>query len=428
MIKKIALTAALLTSTAGFATPTWNRLHSQYNLSTNQHAFCFTDSNGELIGANPHLKVRIASVSKLATTLWAIDKKTPQFQYETFFYFKDGHLHIKGSRDTVFSRRKLFYLVNQLNQQGIKKIDSITFDDKTIALASAEDYVGEVLTITPTRTAANLKDFLHTKEWNVLKPVYRDFINSTPASLRDRYGLRALEELSLDIGQVSASNTAPFDVDGSGVTKFSLLSSAIEDYMKFMNIVSNNFIADQTFENLGGEAEFDKYIESFMNEHFKDYETKRTGFSSQEPSFKMFTGSGLNTNRNGTRVDNYASCAIIVKLIEVLDEKMQELDSVIQKIAAVPAADGGTFRKRLNSPVLKNSIVAKTGTLFHTSALAGLVSTQKGVQYFGIFHQLQGSKANANLIQNQMVRTLIDQGGGPKTFTYSPEYFFPVAK
>lgn len=424
--KLIGLTLLATLALNANATPTWNRLHQQHGLSTQGHAFCFQTPSGELLGANSHLKVRLASVSKLITTLWAIDRLGPRFQYQTHFYYKDGTLHIQGSQDTVFSRRKLFYLVNQLNHHGITQVERLSFDDKTLVFAGAEDYVGHVLQVTPERTAQNLKDFLHTPGWQNLLPVYRDFYRETPSSLRDKLDIRELSELSLSIGDVQLTDTPPFNLEDEGVLSFPLLSSALEDYMKFMNIVSNNFIADQTFENLGGEAGFDEYIRPFLEEHFPDYQRERTGFQSGEATLKMYTGSGLNTTRNSARVDNYATCAVMLKLIEKLDQKSEELETRLQELVAVPGSDRGTFRVRLNSPVLKNSIMAKTGSLYHTSALAGLVQTPAGRVPFGVFHQIQGSKALPKLIQDQMVRTLIDQYGGPAPFAYQTKFFFPA--
>jgi serine-type D-Ala-D-Ala carboxypeptidase/endopeptidase (penicillin-binding protein 4) len=426
------LRLAIITLTLGanlqaHATPTWNRVHAQHGVNTHHHAFCFHGKNGDLIGANPHLKVRLASVSKMITTLWALERKGPQFQYENEFFFNDGHLHIKGTRDTVFSRRKLFTLVNQINNLGIKEISKITFDENTIVFAGSEGYVGEVLNISSARTATNLRDFLHTPGWERLKEGYQEFYRQTPRAIIERFDIRELSELNLSVSTVEAVTEDPFDLSAQEVLTFSNLSPAIEEYMKVMNIVSNNFIADQTFANLGGEQAFDQYIRGFLEHEFPDYERTRQGFGAEDLSIKMFTGSGLNTTRDGSRVDNFSSCAIVVKLMERLQEVVEDLETRLDQVAAVPGSDGGTFRKRLNSQILKNSMVAKTGTLYHTSALAGILSTQDGMIPFGIFHQLTGSKASAVQIQNHMVRTLVDQYGGPKNFEYRPKYFFPVA-
>lgn len=420
-------------SSTAIADPSWNRLLRDYKMNPEHHAFCFTGENGEVKGSNQHMKVRTASVSKLITTLWAMDKNGPHYQYETKIYIKPNgkafDIHLKGSKDTVFSKRKMFHLVNQLHLGGFDQIKTLTFNDQTLAFSKAEDYVGDLVKMTPERTAKNLFDFLHTKEWNLLLPVYREYFRTTPQSIREKFLLESdPKAFNLAIGEVKHSAADPFDITDPQVKELSLLSPFIEDYMKFMNIVSNNYIADQTFENLGGEEAFDSYVKEFLDENFQGYNAEMTKFNANELPIKMFTGSGLNTVRAGARVDNYATCAVVVKLIEKLKNKMEELDSKIELAVAVPGSDGGTFRSRLNSPRLKNTMIAKTGTLYHTSALAGMISTKSGLQYFGVFHQLQGAKGNAQIVQNSIVRQLIDNLGGEAPFDYTPTFFYPISQ
>lgn len=417
------LAVLICLSSQVLATPTWSRLHSQHGINTSSHAFCFRANSGEILGSNIHKKVRTASVSKLITTLWAMERKGPNFQYETKVYYKDGQLFIEGSRDTVFSRRKLFYLVNQLNHYGIEKIEELRFDDQTLVFANAEGYVDQVLTITKERTAQNLADFLHTPGWQRLKSSYRSIYNETPREIRDVLGLKPLDELRLSVSRVKSSQTPSFNLDQADIS-FTLYSSVIQDYMKFMNITSNNYIADQTFSNLGGEEEFDKYIDDLVK---KEFPALLSGGKTTRSLIKMYSGSGLSIRRDG-RQDNYATCALTIKLIERLDAIVTDLEARLQDIVAVVARDGGTFRNRLNLPVLRDSILAKTGTLYHTSALAGIVHGRNGVIPFGIFHQVQGSKARVRQIQDRMVRTLVDQYGGPARFNYTPKFFFPVSE
>ena len=81
----------------------------------------------------------------------------------------------------------------------------------------------------------------------------------------------------------------------------------------------------------------------------------------------------------------------------------------------MPGNDLGTFKNRLNSADLKNTFVAKTGTLMHTSTLAGAMNTQKGYSFFGVFNQTTNA-IGAKQVQNEMVRILMDEMGGPKVF------------
>ncbi len=421
------LVLGLLLGNSALATPGWNKLMSDYNLDPQYHGFCFTDSKGAIKGSNPHMKVRLASVSKVITTLWAVDELKPDYSYKTKFYLKDKHLHIEGSKDPLFSNRKLFFLLSQLNNLGIEELDKITFSNDLKIFTNAEYYSGKIIKISKARSARNLKDYFHTPGWNRLKAAYKDFIKYTPKSVIEKLQIRSsLDDLKLTVKQVSFSAENPFKDDPSATKEYTHLSPEIAKYLKIMNIKSNNYIADQVFEKLGGETKFDKWVKTYTDKHFPDYKSYRKKFSKKEESIKLFTGSGLDDLRSAKRVDNFATCGIVVRLIEELKEKVEDYNKTIQQIVAVPGSDAGTFRKRLRSPRLKNTMVAKTGTLFHTSALAGMINGKDANHFFGIFHQLRGSKANAKMVQNKIVTKMVDDFGGPQKFDYNKEYFFPA--
>jgi len=409
------------------ATPGWNKLMNDFNLDPQYHGFCFTDSKGEIKGSNPHMKVRLASVSKVITTLWAVDKLSPDFSYQTKFYLKDKHLHIEGSKDPVFSNRKLFFLLSQLNNLGISELDKITFSKDLKVFTNAEYYSGEIIKVSRARTARNLKDYFHTPDWNRLKAAYKEFIKYTPKSIIEKLQIRSsLDDLSLTVKEVAFSDTNPFKDSPDAVQEYNHLSPEIAKYLKVMNVKSNNYIADQVFEKLGGEAEFDKWVQPYTTKHFPNYKSYRKKFSKDEKSIKLFTGSGLNDLRNNSRVDNYATCGIIVRLVEELKNKMDDYNKEIQQIVAVPGVDAGTFRSRLKSPRLAKTMVAKTGTLFHTSTIAGMINGKNSSHYFGVFHQLRGSKSNAKMVQNKIITKMVDDFGGPNKFSYDKQFFFPA--
>jgi len=71
-------------------------------------------------------------------------------------------------------------------------------------------------------------------------------------------------------------------------------------------------------------------------------------------------------------------------------------------------------------------MVAKTGTLMHTSSLTGILSTVKGKVTFGIFHQMTGAKGNAKIVQDKVVDKLFELNDGSVKFNYTPEFFFPA--
>jgi D-alanyl-D-alanine carboxypeptidase/D-alanyl-D-alanine-endopeptidase (penicillin-binding protein 4) len=112
----------------------------------------------------------------------------------------------------------------------------------------------------------------------------------------------------------------------------------------------------------------------------------------------------------------------MLRLITELKNDIEKQGKTIEDVIAVPGSDGGTFRNRVFPADFKNSFVAKTGTLMHTSTLAGAMNTQDGFSFFGIFNQsrdITGSK----IVQNSMVQSIIAEMGGPKSFDYTVERF-----
>ena len=175
----MALLLGLSTTTAAQTTDSvvkkWNQLNKDYSIDTSKQAFCYRDQ-GVLKGRNEHTKVTIASVSKLITSLWAVESLGPDYKYPTKFFLSGKKLHIEGSLDPVFSKRKLFFLLAQLNTLGVTELEEITFDDGLRVYSKAEQYIGDVLNVTPARTAANLKDFWNTDGWVKLVPAYNEFV------------------------------------------------------------------------------------------------------------------------------------------------------------------------------------------------------------------------------------------------------------
>ncbi len=424
MIKKLILPLTLLSLApsallAQSVVPKFVELNKEFKIDSSKQAFCYRDRRGELYGHNPHKKVTIASVSKLITSLWAIEELGAEYRYPTKFFLKGKKLHISGSYDPVFSNRKLFFLLAQLNNQGVTELEEITFDKKLRVYTKAEGYLGSILNVTPSRTAANLKDFWNTPTWNKLKPFYNDFAKNTPQSLRDHLSLPdTWEGFNMKVGKVYLVDENP--VGEGGLIH---LSSTMERYLKFTNIVSNNYIADEIFNKLGGEKEFDKYFEKIK----KDF--SKGSFPSQEssePLVKMYSGSGLDSKRNGSRVDNYSTCAMTLELVDRLHKLLDDSQVPIQKVVAVPGTDLGTFRNRLRSARLDKTFVAKTGTLYHTSALAGVLFGARSKVTFGIFHQLTGWKGSAKMVQNKTVDALWQTYAPDKKLEYRPTFWFPA--
>lgn len=404
----------------------WNDTMAEFNLTPKYHGFCFSDEKGDIKGPNPYRKVRLASTTKIVTTLMAIEKLGIDYEYTTNFYQDGDNIHIQGDQDPIISKRKLFFLLSQFNNLGITHIKRLTFDKNFHVFSKVEDIPMSEIKPSSELTAKSLKDYFTTSEWNLLKKAYVDFIAETPNEIIEELQIRTnLDDLDLKIDSISQVDKNP--LNEKKLVKYEMVAPILAKYLKIMNIQSNNYIADQVYEKIGGEKAYQIYFKKLMNDTIPDFKNLRTDFEKDEADFAFYTGSGLNTTRSGQRVDNFASCALMIEVQKKLDEKLSEINREMQEIIAAPGVDIGTFKTRLNTPRLARSIVAKTGTLKHTSSLVGRVSTQSGQIHFGIFHQMDGWKGNAKIVQNLMVSELLEQFGGPKKFEYEKEFFFPAS-
>lgn len=366
----------------------------------NQQSYCYTDAKGKLQGKNVDLQIRLASVSKLLTTLWAVDVKGPDYRYETKLFIKGSNLHIQGSFDPFMSNEKMLFLVSQLNALGYSHFDKITYDKNIQIFPNAQIHTDPYPLITRDSNASNLKLYFNTASWS--KAFKNEYDRLASLAKKDRF----IDKVEFSVDNIQYADKNP--LVGSDVKTLTLTSPPLYKYLKETNVKSNNYSSHTIFLDLGGAANFEKYLGD------------KFGLTSDQ--VKMYNGNGLPTNINGVRNDNYATCAIMAELIAALKDSAERQGKEIEDVVAVPGNDGGTFSNRLNSSDLKNTFVAKTGTLMHTSTLAGAMNTQKGFSFFGIFNQTTDITGAKNT-QNGMVKSIMASLGGPKAFDYQVEGF-----
>lgn len=405
LTKKIATTALLaMTTTSAFASAktdaSFDKLLKAYKVApTNEQSYCYTDEKGSLQGKNVDLQVRLASVSKLLTSLWAIEKKGVNFRYDTKLFIKGSNLHIQGSFDPFMSNEKMLFLVSQLNSLGYTHFDKITYDKNIQINPNAQVHTDQYPLITRDSNGRNLKMYFNTASWSKVFKAEYDRLASL--AKKDRF----LKAVNFSVDTIEYADTNPLGPDAKVLT---LTSPELYKYLKETNVKSNNYSSHTIFRDLGGAVGFEKFLAD--------------RFSLTADQIKLYNGSGLPTTDAGIRYDNYATCAILTDLISELKASAERQQKQISDVVAVPGNDAGTFRNRLNSSDLKNTFVAKTGTLMHTSTLAGAMNTQKGFSFFGVFNQttdILGAKA----VQNEMVKVLMNEMGGSKNFAYQVQGF-----
>jgi len=372
-----------------------------------EQAYCYTDEKGNLQGVNLDLTVRLASVTKLLTSLWAVEELGIDFRHDTKLYINGKDLHIAGSFDPFMSNEKMLFLISQLNVLGYKEFNKITFDKNLLIYPQAQQHTDTYPTITNESNAKHLRTYFNTSSWSaVFKEEYKRLAKLAAPG-------KFLPEVTMKVGTVSFVEDIPFNKEEPAVRMLTMTSPELFKYLKETNVVSNNYSSHTLFRHLGGESKFQTWI------------ANRYGLTAEQ--IRIFNGSGLPSTINGQRKDNYASCTIMMNMIAELKLAAERQGRLLEDVVAVPGSDAGTFRNRLNSADYKNTFMAKTGTLMHTSTLAGAMSTVKGFSFFGIFNmttQLEPAK----IVQNHMVGVLMSEMGGPKVFNYTVEPFHPYHK
>ncbi len=429
IVLSIFLSTALLSNVNISAAPhddvmaEWDRLIQKSSFEAEYQSFCYSNSSGEVVGKNIDIPVRLASVTKLLTSLWSVEKLKSDYRFLTKFYIKDKHLHIEGSFDPFVGTEKLFFIISELNKQGYFHFDKITFDKNFIVFPNAQSHVNEYPILNQTIIQSTLKTYFNTSKWSgIFEDEYSRIAKMTKAFQKETIMLEKVDFNTHEIVPVSSNPFIVEDLDEhgipvkkleDGVRKLTLTSPKLKEYLKEINIKSNNYASHTLFRFLGGAKEMTSFL--------------KTKYSLNENKIYLYSGSGLPVTINGERKDNYATCSVLIGLLKELNSALLNQNESMQSIVAVPGSDQGTFRNRLNDSSVKNTFMAKTGTLNHSSTLAGAMSTKKLFTYFGIFNHTSNI-LKAKEIQNTLVKKMLQSYGGGSVFDYTPESFFSVDK
>lgn len=421
-IGKLSLTALLSLSVLSNAMASastdnqFKRLISKNGIGPlSEQAYCYTDSRGTFQGFNVDKKMKIASVTKVITSLWAVKKLGANYRYETKFYVKGTHMHIEGSNDPYMSNEKMIYIISSLNKLGITTLKSISFNNNIQINpgATANPHTERYPSFDSQYHTTLIKKYFNTKDWtDSLKADYKKYSNLAP---KGRY----VSNPTFSVENVYPSIMNPFGIVAypiipSGLKILTLKSPQLHKYLKNLNGWSNNYTSQAIFQGLGGASKF------------KDFAKNTYGLDDNE--LTLYTGSGL-PDRTYGRKDNLASCRAVGLVTEHLKEELERQGKRIEDVLAVPGSDVGTLRKRLTGSGMLHASVGKTGTLDYVSALAGAINTKSGYSFYGIFNTTYSQKSYiAKGTQNEMVRVLFNELGGPKSFKYSAEAFLPYDK
>ena len=206
----------------------------------NEQSYCYVDDQGSLQGKNINLQVRLASVTKLLTSLWAIEEKGINYRYDTKLFIQGNHLHLQGSFDPFMSNEKMLFLISQLNTLGYNHFDKITYDKNIQINPSAQSHTDQYPLITRDSNGRNIKMYFNTASWSSDFKLEYDRL----ASLARKERFLKTVEFSVDTVEYSGVN--PLGADAKVLT---LTSPKLYQYLKETNVASNNYSSHTIFRD-----------------------------------------------------------------------------------------------------------------------------------------------------------------------------------
>ena len=403
-MKKILFVLAII-STSVRANPVltqdFKSLNSKYKVGTiTEQTYCY-DQQGQVGGYQVDKKQRIASVTKLLTTLLASEVFDLNQTFQTKLFIGKDSLHIEGGLDPYFEEEKLLLMMKALNDLGYSKFKQVSFNSNfRFYDLGLEDFQ----VITNEKIRLRLAYYLNPKNQKTINTTWKAVKKFASEEGLDIVGSAP----SLAATSVVLNNSNPL-LDENPV-EYIHRSRPLHAIIKAMNVMSKNVVA----ENLYNLAQRKKTFQALMLEKKIDATT-----------FSIANGSGLPIINGKNRFDNLATCRMLLKSIALLSASARRQHFELSDIVAVNGGkDLGSFRDRFeNYPETHEAVLSKTGTLKHTSSLAGVLLISGEVPFAILNHTT--TPAQARKLQDNFVDRMFNQLGTPTPLVYEKISIFP---
>lgn len=312
-----------------------------------------------------------ASLTKAATTLAVLHHYDLDHQFETQVEITGpikngvltGDLIIQGGIDLLFMRPQGIVFGNQLESLGIRRIVGnlvVLFPDQS-TLSDSEE-VGSML-----------RESMNVDLWG--DETQRLYQQHLPGVHKPKVTIE---------GAVKTFRETPT----VATHLMTHQSPPLIDLLKYMNVHSNNALAEALVADMGCDRQFLSHV------------LEISGLPAQE--VKFINGSGLG-------VGNQLSPRAAVGIFQAIQTKLTNHNLALGTVFPISGQDIGTLEDR-NLP---KGAVVKTGTLWNVSALAGYIPTQKhGRVWFAIMNEGGGNIEGLRKQQDQLLSRLTQHWSG----------------
>lgn len=338
-----------------------------------------------------------ASVVKVATTLWAMERLGPEHRFTTEFLAGgevdpqrrelQGALLVRGGKDPDFQFENALIAAAELNRRGVRTVRGPLVVDRNFWIGweggSAHrepDPAKRGLAM-----ATRLRQAWDPKTWNKAT-------RQAWADLAARRGWRPEDPPQIKISKGVAETT---EVQGEVLVVYR--SPFLAQTLRRLNAFSNNDI-ERVGDSLGTPADLASWLD------------QRWGLT--RGTVQLETTSGLGTNRLTPRQ--------VVGMLRDLRSVCERYGLPVEAVLASAGCDPGTvsrFYQKISSQS-PSSVVGKTGTLTHTdggiSVFAGFASTGAGEVIFCVAApRAAGRLKQARWKEEEWLVDLVGRQGGP---------------
>jgi len=359
------------------------------------------DSKDSDVSINP------ASVVKVATSWWALERLGPDHRFTTAFAARGtidrargllrGDLIVRGSGDPDFQAENAFLVAQALNGLGVRRVSGSVVVDGTFWMGWENGSQG--MNPDPakraTLMATRLRQALDVRRWT--------------RGTRRAWGEFALRNTlpRMPVPSVEILGGARFEraPSGAATVLFEHRSKTLAETLRRFNAFSNNDI-ERVASSIGSPTELSVLLADRLV----------TGGS----PVRIETASGLGENRLSPRQ--------IVAMLRGFRAAATGAGLDIEQLLPVAGCDPGTVTgafPRLASPPFATSLVAKTGTLTSTdggvTVLAGFLNTGEGEVVFCVAAPHAAGRIHlARRSEESFVVDLLQRRGGAMPRSCAP--------
>lgn len=336
--------------------PTKSEIAADSNLTIAPTNVTFTDIQR---------KFRIASLSKVLTSHWAVTKLGPEYRFTTRVYVSPGkkqgncNIHLAGDMDPYMGRDMLARIFSQLksklDETKCSYMESISYDEFFPVYLDALSHHQQ-----------------HAMAWE--DPATN--FNSVKTKNDFLAYIRTKSGYNIDLDKVALLSKSSFDQYISTVPHkvFSVQSRPLYQMLKDINKYSLNYSANVIFEKLGAIPAYQAFISERLSLSWTDME--------------VYNGSGYPKVIDGVKKYNLVTCSALVTAIKDLAHTLENYSGSKQFQLADVMATGGpnetysTFKGLYSGGTFTNTIVAKTGSAEQAITFGGMLSTSEGDLFF----------------------------------------------